>query len=126
MTTELQTKTLVLAAVFYFLTGFGITGGYHRLWSHKGWNAIAPVRFVVLMFGAAALQGSARWWCRNHRAHHKFTDTTKVWPARPSPNNGSLHTGSFPPTRSRAHAALRCHRTPTMCAPGSCMRTLAG
>jgi len=78
LTTELQTKTLVLAAVFYFLTGFGITGGYHRLWSHKGWNAVAPVRFIVLMFGAAALQGSARWWCRNHRAHHKFTDTTKV------------------------------------------------
>lgn len=27
LTTELQTKTLVLAAIFYFLTGFGITGG---------------------------------------------------------------------------------------------------
>jgi stearoyl-CoA desaturase (delta-9 desaturase) len=77
LTTELQTKTLVLATVSYFLTGFGITGGYHRLWSHRCWNAIAPVRFLVLMFGAAALQGSARWWCRNHRAHHKFTDTTK-------------------------------------------------
>lgn len=76
-TTPLQTPTLVLSAVFYFLTGFGITGGYHRLWSHKAWNAVAPVRFLILMFGAAAFQGSARWWCRNHRAHHKFTDTTK-------------------------------------------------
>lgn len=76
-TTPLQSKTLILAAITYFLTGFGITGGYHRLWSHKAWSAVAPVRFLVLMFGAAAMQGSARWWCRNHRAHHKFTDTSK-------------------------------------------------
>jgi len=76
-TTPLQGKTLVLGAIFYFLTGFGITGGYHRLWSHRAWNAITPVRFIVLMCGAAAMQGSARWWCRNHRAHHKFTDTSK-------------------------------------------------
>lgn len=77
LTTPLQAKTLVLAAITYYLTGFGITGGYHRLWSHKAWSAVAPVEFFVLMCGAAALQGSARWWCRNHRAHHKFTDTTK-------------------------------------------------
>jgi len=76
-TTPLESKTLILAAITYFLTGFGITGGYHRLWSHKAWSAVAPVRFLVLMFGAAAMQGSARWWCRNHRAHHKFTDTSK-------------------------------------------------
>lgn len=77
LTTPLQTKTLILAGITYFLTGFGITGGYHRLWSHKAWTAVAPVRFFVLMCGAAAMQGSARWWCRNHRAHHKFTDTSK-------------------------------------------------
>jgi len=76
LTTPLQTKTLVLATIFYFLTGFGITGGYHRLWSHKAWDAVWPLKFAVLMFGAAAFQGSARWWCRNHRAHHKFTDTS--------------------------------------------------
>jgi len=76
-TTELQWKTAVLGVVTYFAFGFGITGGYHRLWSHKSWSATAPVRLIVLIFGAAALQGSARWWCRNHRAHHKFTDTTK-------------------------------------------------
>lgn len=77
LTTPLQPKTLALAAITYFFAGFGITGGYHRLWSHKAWNCILPVKFIVLMGGAAALQGSARWWSRNHRAHHKFTDTTK-------------------------------------------------
>lgn len=23
------------------------------------------------------MEGSCRWWSRNHRAHHKFTDTPK-------------------------------------------------
>jgi len=47
------------------------------------------------MFGAAAFQGSARWWCRNHRAHHKFTDTTKVR-AYPASNNNTVAIFSRP------------------------------
>jgi stearoyl-CoA desaturase (delta-9 desaturase) len=27
------------------------------------------------MAGAGAVQGSIRWWCRGHRAHHRYTDT---------------------------------------------------
>ena len=27
--------------------------------------------------GAAAVEGSARWWSRDHRAHHKYVDTEK-------------------------------------------------
>jgi fatty-acid desaturase len=107
----------VLAALFYFLTGFGITGGYHRLWSHKGWNAVAPVRFIVLMFGAAALQGSARWWCRNHRAHHKFTDTTKVQKDR-----GERRTC----THALTTFVWERRRTRTTCGQALCTRTLAG
>jgi len=47
------------------------------MFSHKGWDAVPAVRFVMLLIGAMAMQGSARWWCRNHRAHHKFTDTSR-------------------------------------------------
>jgi len=25
--------------------------------------------------GTGAIQGSIRWWCRNHRLHHRYTDT---------------------------------------------------
>ena len=76
-TTPLRMPTLAVACVIYFLCGFGITGGYHRMWSHRAWDGSAIVRFALLVFGAGAMQGSCRWWCRNHRAHHKFTDTTK-------------------------------------------------
>ncbi|KCV67847.1 stearoyl-CoA desaturase (delta-9 desaturase) [Fonticula alba] len=77
LTTTLQWRTLVLAVVCYGLAGFGITGGYHRMYSHRSWYAPGPVRFVILMLGAAAVQGSCKWWSRNHRAHHKFTDTSR-------------------------------------------------
>lgn len=23
------------------------------------------------------MEGSIRWWCRDHRAHHRYTDTSK-------------------------------------------------
>lgn len=73
----LRRQTLILATIQYILTGTGITAGYHRLWSHKAYHASFPVEFVLLAWGAAAFEGSARWWCRNHRAHHRYVDTEK-------------------------------------------------
>lgn len=29
------------------------------------------------MLGTGAVQGSLRWWARDHRAHHRYTDTDK-------------------------------------------------
>jgi len=55
----------------------GITMGYHRLLSHRSYDATPIVHFVLLLLGAGAFQGSARWWSRNHRAHHRYVDTDK-------------------------------------------------
>jgi len=33
--------------------------------------------FFLMLGGSAAVQGSCRWWCRNHRIHHRYTDTPK-------------------------------------------------
>jgi stearoyl-CoA desaturase (delta-9 desaturase) len=77
MTTPIQFKTLVLAIIMYFWGGLGITGGYHRLWSHKAYSAKFPVRLLLAIGGAAAFEGSIKWWSRNHRAHHRYTDTDK-------------------------------------------------
>ena len=71
----LTTPTFIAAVVFYFLHGLGITVGYHRLFSHRSFTASKPVEQVLGFLGAGALQGSARWWCRNHRVHHNFIDT---------------------------------------------------
>jgi len=75
-TTPLQ-KTLIWAVIYYFCTGFGITVGYHRLWAHRSFTASLPLRFFLAAVGGGAVEGSIRWWSRDHRAHHRYTDTTK-------------------------------------------------
>ncbi|KAL1917622.1 uncharacterized protein VTP21DRAFT_4015 [Calcarisporiella thermophila] len=76
-TTQLHMKTLIWAVVYYFYTALGITGGYHRLWSHRAYNAHPLLEIFYCLGGAGAVQGSIRWWSRGHRAHHRYTDTDK-------------------------------------------------
>ncbi|KAG8698406.1 hypothetical protein FRC08_005954 [Ceratobasidium sp. 394] len=75
LTTPLQTKTAIFAVFWYFVTGLGITAGYHRLWAHRSYNASKPLEYALAMAGAGAVQGSIKWWSRGHRAHHRYTDT---------------------------------------------------
>jgi stearoyl-CoA desaturase (Delta-9 desaturase) len=61
--------------LFYIAaTGFSITLGYHRLFSHLTFRASWPVRLFTLLFGAAAFENSALCWAANHRLHHKHVD----------------------------------------------------
>jgi len=76
-TTSLRIEPLILSVIMYFWSGLRITAGYHRLWSHRAYQATWIVRFLLCLGGAAAFEGSAKWWCRNHRAHHRYTDTNK-------------------------------------------------
>merc|ERR1711991_790330 len=91
LTTPLTLPTFALALVWYYLTGMGITAGYHRLFSHKAYEAAPAIRGAFLAFGAAAFQGSARWWCRNHRAHHRYSDTSQG----PLPCPGRVYVGAL-------------------------------
>lgn len=75
MYTPLKLKTAVFAVVYYYLTGLGITAGYHRLWAHRSYNASRPLEYALAIFGAGAVEGSIKWWSRGHRAHHRYTDT---------------------------------------------------
>lgn len=61
----------------WYLTGMGITAGYHRMFSHRAWWAPKPVRAVLLVLGAATYQNSAIHWCSTHRFHHQHADTEK-------------------------------------------------
>ncbi len=51
--------------------------GYHRLWSHRSYNASIPLQLFLLAAGTSAAQGSAFFWSRSHRSHHRYTDTDK-------------------------------------------------
>lgn len=55
----------------------GITAGAHRLWSHQSYSASFPVRVVFMLANSAAHQGSIYQWVRDHRLHHRYSDTDK-------------------------------------------------
>src|SRR5438067_2025591 len=60
--------------VMFAATGFSITLGYHRLFSHLSFKAHWSVRLFTLIFGAAAFENSALMWASEHRRHHKHVD----------------------------------------------------
>ena len=56
-------------------SGIGITVGAHRLWSHRSYSASFPVRFFLMLCNSIANQGSILHWTRDHRVHHKHSET---------------------------------------------------
>jgi stearoyl-CoA desaturase (delta-9 desaturase) len=65
---------LVVFAFMYLLTGFGVTIGYHRMLTHRAFDAPRPVRYTLAVLGQMSVQGSVIDWVADHRKHHAFTD----------------------------------------------------
>lgn len=65
---------IVTAVVMLAFCGFSITGGYHRLWSHRAYDATPLVRAFYAFWGACALQNTILLWCSGHRQHHRHVD----------------------------------------------------
>jgi stearoyl-CoA desaturase (delta-9 desaturase) len=65
---------LALMAVMYFVTALGITVGYHRLFTHRSFQAARPVQYGLAGLGSMAVQGPLASWVADHRKHHAHTD----------------------------------------------------
>jgi stearoyl-CoA desaturase (delta-9 desaturase) len=65
---------LVLFGVLYVCCGLGITVGYHRMLTHRAFDAAPPFKAALLLFGSMAIQGKAIDWAVDHRTHHAFSD----------------------------------------------------
>ena len=65
---------LALLGVLYVLTAFGITLGFHRLFTHRALETSRPVRALLAVLGSMAVEGSVIAWVADHRKHHAFTD----------------------------------------------------
>ncbi|XP_059046475.1 acyl-CoA Delta-9 desaturase-like [Achroia grisella] len=68
-------QTDVFAYVLYVMSALGITAGAHRLWAHKSYKAKWPLRLILVAFNTLAFQDSAIDWSRDHRMHHKYSET---------------------------------------------------
>lgn len=71
MLTSVEIYTAIL---FWFLSGLGITVGYHRLFTHKSFKVSRPVKYVLHFLGLIAGQGGAISWAALHRQHHRYSD----------------------------------------------------
>lgn len=66
---------VALFFVFYVLTIGGVTAGYHRLFTHKSYEASRPLQIALAIAGGMACQGSLHAWVADHRRHHLFSDS---------------------------------------------------
>jgi stearoyl-CoA desaturase (delta-9 desaturase) len=65
---------VLVTVVMYWLTGHGITVGFHRLFTHKSYKPNRAVKVAVAIAGSMAIQGPVVRWVADHRKHHKFSD----------------------------------------------------
>ena len=65
---------VVIAAVFYWISGLGITVGYHRYFTHSSFKAKTGLRVALAIAGSMAMQGPVVTWVADHRRHHKYSD----------------------------------------------------
>jgi stearoyl-CoA desaturase (delta-9 desaturase) len=63
-----------LAVGFYLLSGFGVTVGLHRYFTHRAFTANRWLRIGLAIAGSTALQGDVITWVADHRRHHAFSD----------------------------------------------------
>lgn len=60
--------------LMYLWTGFGVTLGYHRLFTHEGYQASKPVEALLVVGGGLSLEGPIRKWIEVHWEHHIRSD----------------------------------------------------
>jgi stearoyl-CoA desaturase (Delta-9 desaturase) len=65
---------IALCLLFYVVTGFGITIGFHRLFTHRGFAPNRALKITLAVLGSMAVEGSATSWVATHRRHHMFSD----------------------------------------------------
>lgn len=73
----------------WYLTGMGITIGFHRMLTHRSFEAHPAVRWFWTAAGSLAVEGSPIDWCMVHRKHHRFSDH------HGDPHSPHLHEGGL-------------------------------
>jgi stearoyl-CoA desaturase (delta-9 desaturase) len=70
----LQPGDVIVFGILYVLTGFGVTVGFHRLFTHRSFKSGPVVRATLAILGSVAIEGPVISWVADHRKHHAFSD----------------------------------------------------
>lgn len=68
-------RTWVWAWLGHIFGGLGVTAGAHRLWCHRSYKAVWPLRLFLMLINCTAGQNDIFEWVRDHRVHHKYAET---------------------------------------------------
>ena len=71
---DVSASAWVAGVALLYACGLSITGGYHRLWAHRAYQAHWSLKAFYLLFGAMAFQNSVLVWASTHRIHHANVD----------------------------------------------------
>jgi stearoyl-CoA desaturase (delta-9 desaturase) len=66
---------LIVFFATFVVRMFGLTGGYHRYFSHRTYKTSRFFQFLLALLGACAFQKDPMWWAAHHRHHHRYADT---------------------------------------------------
>jgi len=68
-------QNLVVALVLHWMAvGFGISLGYHRLHTHRGFKTSKTFEYFLAICGTLTLEGGPIFWVATHRKHHQLSD----------------------------------------------------
>ena len=65
---------VAIFVAIYFATAFGVTIGFHRLFTHRAFETYRPLKYMFAVLGSMSVQGPVIGWVADHRKHHAFTD----------------------------------------------------
>jgi stearoyl-CoA desaturase (Delta-9 desaturase) len=65
---------VIVFAIMYTLSGFGVTVGFHRMLTHRAFATHPATRYVFAILGSLSVQGPVIDWVADHRKHHAHTD----------------------------------------------------
>jgi stearoyl-CoA desaturase (delta-9 desaturase) len=67
-------EDLLLMAGLYVPISLGVTVGFHRYLTHRGFRTSPVMKALLLILGSMALDGSAIAFAATHRQHHALAD----------------------------------------------------
>jgi fatty-acid desaturase len=68
-------RNLIVALVLYWVAvGLGISMGYHRLHTHRGFKTFKWFEYFLAICGTLTLEGGPIFWVATHRLHHQYSD----------------------------------------------------
>ena len=71
------TNLAVALALYWVSVGLGISMGYHRLHTHRGFKTYRLFDYFLAVCGTLTLEGGPIFWVATHRLHHQYSDRSE-------------------------------------------------